>query len=91
MVLRVSSDHALSKFCAQTALATRYCGFLVQLVSNKERKNKTYRGEIHRTIYETFRQEGRKKLKECYFFTNKNSNFLQSTKEKIGDKRASNK
>ena len=54
IVLCVSSDHALSKFCAQTALATRYFGFVVQLVSNKERKNKTYIAEIHRNICETF-------------------------------------
>ena len=54
IVLHVSSDHVLSKFCAQTALTTRYCGFLVQLVSIKERKNNTYIGEIHRNICETF-------------------------------------
>ena len=50
--LHVSSDHELSKFCAQTD--TRYCGLLVQLVSNKEKKNKTYIGEIHRNICKTF-------------------------------------
>ena len=54
IVHHVSSDHVLSKFWAQTALATRHCGFLVQLVSIKERKNNTYIGEIHRNIYETF-------------------------------------